>query len=256
MAATQKIVSLCPSLTETLIDFGLVDALRGITKFCIHPKAIVSRLHVVGGTKDPNIDEIRRLGPDLIFMNAEENRREDYEALAADFDVDVSEPRCVADIPALLRHFGERTQTQAHAEQRALELEGELDLLKADVMKHQTHFSYGYFIWRKPWMVVGSDTYVSDLIALAGGRNIFADHRARYPSLALQEAHSLQPDYVFLADEPFPFEQTHLREVGQQLSQADVRLISGDDCCWHGVRTIRGVRLMRTFVQELAELDT
>ena len=103
-----RIVSLCPSITETLIDFGLADQLVGITRFCIHPAAVVKDIPKVGGTKNPDHDAIESAAPDLIFVNAEENRREDYELLAAKYDVDVSMPRSVLDVPPDLRRFGSR----------------------------------------------------------------------------------------------------------------------------------------------------
>ena len=255
MSVPKKIVSLCPSITETLIDLGLTDALAGITRFCIHPESVVRDLTKVGGTKDPDLEQIRHLDPDLIFMNAEENRKEDYDALAQTFELDVSEPRSVQEIPALLRHFGQRTNRADRAEKRAQELEAELIALQAEQDKNQTQFSYSYLIWRKPWMVVGQDTYVSKLFADAGGINVFADDPQRYPSIELSALAEKNPDFIFLADEPFPFQGSHVPEIQAICPNAKVRVISGDDCCWHGVRSIRGVQTMRKLVEELAQLN-
>ncbi|HEV8267164.1 MAG TPA: helical backbone metal receptor, partial [Thermoanaerobaculia bacterium] len=108
-----RIVSLCPSITESLVALGLRDELFGITRYCIHPKADLRGIARVGGTKNPDLAAIRALAPDLVFMNAEENRAEDVEALRAEYDVDVSHPRRVSEVPALLRHFGERTNRKA-----------------------------------------------------------------------------------------------------------------------------------------------
>jgi len=245
---TQKLVSLCPSITETLVDFGLEEALVGITKFCIHPEDVVSGLNKVGGTKDPDLSAISNLDPDLIFMNAEENRKEDYEELNQEFMVDVSEPRVVEEVPALLRHFGKQTNRAKKAEQRAEELEEEIEALKSEAQ--DSHFSYAYFIWRKPWMVVGADTYVSDLFSLAGGQNVFEQSSDRYPTIKLEDLKTLKPQYVFLADEPFPFQSQHLSEIREVAPESKAQLISGDDCCWHGVRSIRGVQGLRRFLKK------
>ena len=253
-----RIVSLCPSTTETLIEFGLSDQICGITKFCIHPESIVKNLTQVGGTKDPDLEKIRTLAPDLIFMNSEENRREDYEGLAKEFQVDVSEPKSVAELPALLRHFGELTHCTAVAEVAATSLEQALESLKQireDRQDRESIFTYAYLIWRKPWMSVGADTYVSRLFEEAGGTNVFAQSEARYPEISLQALADKKPDFVFLADEPFPFADKHIPEVKQACPHAKVEVINGDDCCWHGVRSIRGVALMQTLLQRLAKLD-
>ena len=256
MSFPKKIVSLCPSITETLIDFGLTESLVGITRFCIHPESVVKDLEKVGGTKDPKLNQIKSLDPDLIFMNAEENRKEDYETLETLFTVDVSEPRSVQEVPKLLRHFGSLTKKTAQGEARAQELEKELTTLHKERSQQKTKFSYAYLIWRKPWMVVGQDTYVSRLFADAGGINVFANSPDRYPTVELQALGDKNPDFVFLADEPFPFETQHIPELQAVCPNSDVRVISGDDCCWHGVRSIRGIKAMRSLVRELADLNT
>ncbi len=234
-----RYVSLCPSITETLIDLGVADRLVGITRFCIHPEAVVSRLPKVGGTKDPYLDAIRAAKPDVVFMNAEENRREDHDALSASLRIDVSEPRRVAEVPALLRHFGHVTDRVDVAEARAKELEAGIAAARNQAPKP---FRYAYLIWRKPWMAAGAETYVDDILRLAGGENIFGDSSTRYPEIALSDLS--RADRVFLADEPFPFTDDHAPEVAA-VTDAEISVISGDDCCWHGVRSIRGVALMQ-----------
>lgn len=251
-----RIVSLCPSTTETLAAFGLLPALVGVTRFCIHPAAGVAAIPKVGGTKDPDLDRIVALRPDLVFLNAEENRREDHDALRARLPasctLDVSHPRRVAEVPALLRHFGAQTDRAAIAERYAAELEAALERLSAQPGRP---FRVAYLIWRKPWMAVGPDTYVSDLLARAGGENVLSDAPWPYPEILLEALAAKQPELVLLPDEPFPFEDKHLPEVQAALPRARLRLISGDDCCWHGVRSIRGVELMCALRAELARGD-
>lgn len=235
-------MSLCPSITETLIDLGLADRIVGITRFCIHPAPIVAKLDKVGGTKDPDLAAIREKAPDLILLNEEENRREDYEALAAEFTVETSLPKRVTDVPNELRRLGEITGTTERAEARAFELEAAIADLDA---APKTPFTYAYLIWRKPWMTVNDDTYVADLIARAGGENVFGDESDRYPSFELADLADRRPDVVFLPDEPFPFKAEHVPEITSAL-ETSCELVSGDDCCWHGVRSIRGVHLMKS----------
>ncbi|MBK6690209.1 MAG: ABC transporter substrate-binding protein [Deltaproteobacteria bacterium] len=242
-----RIVSLCPSITETLIGLGLESQLVGVTRFCIHPAEVVAKLEKVGGTKTPELDRIRALAPDFIFMNEEENRREDYEALAADFRIDSTLPKKVREVPALLRHLGALTGTEALAEQQAQALEQSLEDLAANPAPA---FRYAYLIWREPWMAVNRDTYVADLWAQAGGIGVFDDHPDRYPIVRLAELADAAPDLLLLPDEPFPFQEKHRAELAGLLPHTAIRLVSGDDCCWHGLRTRRGVELVGRLAKE------
>lgn len=237
-------MSLCPSVTETLIDFGAADRIVGITRFCIHPKEVVQTLDRVGGTKDPDLEAIRAKNPDLILLNEEENRREDHDALASDFDVQTSLPKRVTEVPEELRRLGSLVGCEDIAERRAAELEAALETLGAT----EGSFSYAYLIWRSPWMTVNDDTYVADLIGRAGGMNVFGAAPDRYPTITLDTLAERAPDVVFLPDEPFPFQAKHAAEI----PTGQVELVSGDDCCWHGVRSIRGVELMRDLRAKLA----
>ena len=245
-----RIVSLCPSITETLIDFGLKDRIVGITRFCIHPAGVVKDLPKVGGTKNPDHAAIDAAAPDLIFVNAEENRREDYEVLAAKYDVDVSMPRSVAEVPRDLRRFGARLGATPIAERRAAELETALDALDR-LRRSKDRFTYAYLIWKKPWMAVGRDTYVSDLLGRAGGDNVFAGAEARYPEITIEAIAAARPRLLLLPDEPYPFSEAHRDELATILTEVRIELVSGDDCCWHGVRSIRGVRLMMDLLESM-----
>jgi iron complex transport system substrate-binding protein len=248
--AKSRIVSLCPSITETLIDFGLAEQIVGVTKFCIHPADVVARLPKVGGTKDPDLDLILAARPDLVLLNEEENRREDFEALTAKgVPVETSLPKRVTDVPAELRRLGDLTGATEIAERRAVELEARIAALEAD---EKPGFTYAYLIWRDPWMSVNDDTYVADLLGRAGGINVFGDAPDRYPAVTLDDLRAKHPDVVFLPDEPFPFKAKHQAELAVE-GLDRTRLVSGDDCCWHGVRSIRGVRLMRTLVSDRIE---
>ena len=240
-------------MTETLIDFGLADQLVGITRFCIHPAEAVRSLPKVGGTKDPKLDRIRAAAPDLIFLNEEENRREDYDALVADFRVETTFPRRVDQVPADLRRIGELCEAAYRAEAQAATLEKALvELSDARGQRPEASFSYAYLIWRQPWMSLNSDTYVSDLLARGGGRNVFAGAAARYPEITLTDLRDLRPDVVLLPDEPYPFKAAHADEV-KATCNTKVDLISGDDACWHGVRAIRGVALAQALFRRWAK---
>lgn len=244
-----RIVSLCPSTTETLIALGRTEALVGITKFCIHPASTVAGIEKVGGTKNPKVDRILELRPDLVFVNEEENRREDYEALADQLRVEVSFPQRADEIPEHLRWIGALVKRKEAAEVEARALEEALTALDAE---RSRTFRYAYLIWRRPFMAAGAPTYVDDLLGRAGGQNVFADEDARYPEVDLGRVRP-EPEVVFLPDEPFPFAAEHIPEIKALAPRSEVRLVSGDDLCWHGVRTRHGVQWLRRFLSRFGE---
>src|SRR5712692_7626975 len=130
--SARRIVSLCPSITETLVAIGGLRRLVAATRYCVRPKGMLWRLPRIGGTKDPDVARILDLKPDLVFANEEENRREDVEALlSAGLEVDVSFPQKVAQVPAEITRWGRRLETSDEAEPLAVRVEAELATLEA-----------------------------------------------------------------------------------------------------------------------------
>jgi ABC-type Fe3+-hydroxamate transport system substrate-binding protein len=239
----RRVVSLCPSITETLVAIGGLSQLVGATRFCVRPQGILWGLPRIGGTKNPDIRRILDLLPDLVFANEEENRLEDVEALrAAGIEVDVSFPRRVADVPAAVRQWGRSLGAEREAETLAERIESELAALAAEPPPGT--FRYAYWIWRNPWMTVSGDTYVSDLLALAGGDNVFAGQLERYPVSSPEEALSRGAVVHLFPTEPYPFrEEKHGEEAAKLFGERARRLfVAGDDLCWHGFRTLEGLR--------------
>lgn len=173
-----RLVSLCPSITETLFELGVGGAVVGATKFCVEPEAELAGVDRIGGTKDPDLDRIAALEPTLVLMNEEENRREDHDALRAlGLDVHVSFPRGPGDVPAMLRSFGDAVGESARADGLARGVE---DALRAARSARSTRSSGGpgvaflALVWRKPWIAAGPDTFLSALLEEAGGRNVLS----------------------------------------------------------------------------------
>ncbi|HYK04517.1 MAG TPA: helical backbone metal receptor [Thermoanaerobaculia bacterium] len=229
----RRVVSLVPSLTETLFDLGAGDAVVGITDFCIFPPGLP--LPRVGGTKNPRVEEIRALAPDLVHMNLEENLARHGEAIEAFAPVFVTEPKSVADVALLLEQLGSIHDRV----ERALELAAELRDEAASMPRRA--FTFACPIWKKPWMWCGGDTYVSHLVEAAGGRNVLED-RTRYPDVPLDEVLALKPDVIFLPDEPYLFTEQDASEI------EGVKVIGpfpGHLFTWHGTRTLLGLRFLR-----------
>jgi len=244
--AVRRVVSLCPSITETLVAIGGLRKLVAATRFCVRPEGLLWGLPRIGGTKNPDIARILDLAPDLVFANEEENRLEDVKALrAAGIDVDVSFPRKVDEVPDAIRGWGKKLGEESEAAALAGRIEDSIAALTAEPVAGR--FRYAYWIWRNPWMTVSADTYVSDLLALAGGVNVYAGEAERYPATTPEEALARGAGVHFFPTEPFPFkEDKHGAEIETLFGKAARRLfVAGDDLCWHGARTLDGLRAVR-----------
>lgn len=239
---SMRIVSLCPSTTETVCALGRGADLVGITKFCVHPRGALSNIPRVGGTKNPDIERLVALKPDLVLMNREENRREDAERLSArGLRIHACMPQSVKEAAEAVRALGR----ELHAAQPARQLAARIDELAAEVQREargRRPLGVAYLIWRKPWMAAGSPTYIDDLLALAGGRNLFAELGERYP--VVEVARLAAAELVLLASEPFPFKERHVGELAGLTGLEPQRfvLVDGESFSWHGYRTLNGLR--------------
>ena len=235
-----RIVSLVPSLTEALFDVGLGDRVVGVTRWCLHPAAGVSRLPKVGGTKDTDVDAVVALAPDLVIANHEENTRRTVEQIrTAGIPVWVTYPRTVADGAALLRELAEMGPNP-HAIATVVE-PVEQALAEAERTCPQTLTRVFCPIWRDPWMSVGSDTYADALLRLCGGANVFADRRERrYPIVSLEDVVAAAPEVVLLPDEPYAFgprDVAELRALATPAAEAGrIHCIDGTWVSWYGAR--------------------
>jgi ABC-type Fe3+-hydroxamate transport system substrate-binding protein len=238
-----RVVSLCPSLTELVYDLGRGDALVGRTKFCVHPADRVAAVPSVGGTKNPKIDRVVALAPDLVLLNEEENRREDAEALqAAGVACHVSFPKTVPETAAMVRSIAAALDAREAGEHIAADIEGRLARVRARV-GDAPPVRWAYLIWRRPWMTVNGDTFVSAMLTAAGGENVFADRTLRYPTVEPTELAAADPALVLLASEPFPFAEPHADELAAAtgLPRERFRLVDGELLSWHGSRTACGI---------------
>lgn len=225
-----RVVSLVPSVTETLLAWGVTPI--ACTRFCEQPD-----LPHVGGTKDPDLARIVGLAPDLVVMCVEENRREDAEALT---DAGVATASlCIdglADVGPALRMLA----ALVGVAQEAAPL-GELDDL-ARAAPPPPRLRAFVPIWKRPWMTLSGGTYGSTLLATLGVANVFADAAERYPTVTLDEARDRRPDVVLAPSEPYPFRERHVPLLSEV---APVVLVDGQDLFWWGARTPGAVGRLR-----------
>jgi ABC-type hemin transport system substrate-binding protein len=221
-----RVVSLVPSVTETLLAIGVRPV--ACTRFCEQPG-----IPTVGGTKDPGIEAVVALAPDLVVVNDEENRREDAEALArAGVVLHSMSPRTVAEVGpavcALARAVGVPEPAAFRAET--------WDAWRAATGR-PPRARAATLVWRRPWMTMRDDTYGASLLAHVGIANACGAGAARYPETTLPALAQLAPDLVVLPSEPYPFAPRHVPEVGAAVPGARVVLVDGRDLFWWGIRT-------------------
>ncbi|MEQ8524082.1 helical backbone metal receptor [Gracilimonas sp.] len=228
----KRIVSLVPSLTELLVDLGLKDQLIGRTRFCIHPKGI-EEIEIIGGTKNPNLEKIVELEPDFILTNKEENRKEDVELLEKYAPVRVTEIDSIQDAILEISSLGEVLGVKEQAGVLVKKITALLNDRPA-----KPPLSVAYFIWKDPWMTVGNDTYIHDVLHKYGLDNVYGLHK-RYPKTTLKEVAELQPELLLLSSEPYPFKEKHIDEIKAVCPQSEIKLVNGEWFSWYGSRMIK-----------------
>lgn len=227
----KKIISLVPSQTELLYDLGLGDAVIGITKFCVHPTEWFKTKTRIGGTKTVTIAKVAELEPDLIIANKEENVKEQVEALQKIAPVWVSDITNLENSHEMIQQIGCLTDKEEIAN-------GIINQIK-DGFKKIDATSYlkrvCYLIWRKPYMTVGGDTFINDMLIHCGCKNIFEKEK-RYPQITTAQLQSLHPEIVFLSSEPYPFKEKHIKELETFLPDTKIILVDGEMFSWYGSR--------------------
>ncbi|MGA7617648.1 MAG: helical backbone metal receptor [Thermoanaerobaculia bacterium] len=234
----RRVVSLVPSVTESLFDIGAGGSVAGVTRFCIFPAERVEALPKVGGTKNPDIEAIRALEPDLVYMNLEENLRRDAEAIGAFTKLFVTEPKSIGDVVSLIGSLGAIHHVPDRAARWCYAIREEIERTES-----RESFTFACAIWKRPWMWCGGDTYVSSLVEAAGGRNVLRDE-LRYPSHEPALVAALTPDIVFLPDEPYAFTTADADEMRSVGEWNVIGPFPGHLFTWHGTRTLHGLEFL------------
>lgn len=230
-----RIVSLVPSLTETLIHFGLVDSVVGRTRWCTEPADVVEGLEAVGGTKNPDVARILELRPDLVVVNKEENRIEDCRALeAGGLRLHVTHPCTVPEAASMIEALGEACGAREAGAALAERCREALAAAEARTPRALRTFCP---IWRKPWMTFRRATYIGDMLERAGCSNVFGDRQEPdFFEVSLEDVVAAAPELVVLPDEPFVFEQKHADELRAAGVDARFLFVDGKDLAWYGPR--------------------
>jgi ABC-type Fe3+-hydroxamate transport system substrate-binding protein len=273
----QRVVSLVPSITESLFDLNLGARVVGVTDYCTRPAESVARLPKVGGTKNPDLEKILALHADLVMMNSEENRLEDAEAITgAGIAVWASQPNTVLEAFNLLWSIMD-TFEEPKMVPRVRLIENQYDWVWG-MTKSTTPRRVFAPIWKDPYMTFNAHTFAHDLLRVCGGVNTFADRDrlyplaadlgqqsplpaddrrvqgrdTRYPRLSLEEIIAAQPEVILLPNEPYLFTESDVQFFRTldipAAKTGEIHLIDGSLLTWHGTRIAFALQDLPTLI--------
>jgi len=248
----QRIISLVPSQTELLSALGLEKETAGITRFCIRPSTWYKTKKRIGGTKNLQIEAIRKLKPDLVIANKEENVREQIEQLALDYPVWLTDVNNLEDAVKMILDIGVLTGKI----EMALSLAGEIKTAFDGLPKKRAWVKTAYLIWQNPLMTTGGDTFIHDMMMHCGFENIFAG-KTRYPEINITNLQTSGPhdpagcQLLLLSSEPYPFKQKHLDDLRSQLPNTRIMLVDGEFFSWYGSRLLKAPAYFKKLIHEL-----
>ncbi|SDB67394.1 ABC-type Fe3+-hydroxamate transport system, substrate-binding protein [Flavobacteriaceae bacterium MAR_2010_188] len=247
-----RIISLVPSLTELLCDLGLESSLVGITKFCVHPEHLRKNIKVIGGTKKVNFEKIKNLEPDIIIANKEENTLEIIQGLSKVAPIHISDIGNVEDCCDLIEAYGKLFLKEIEAQDLNARIEEKV-LNFQNSFKNKKVRSAAYFIWKNPWMVAASDTFIDYMLSLNSFSNIYSN-KTRYPEVELKSMPK-DLDFIFLSSEPYPFSNDEVIELGILFPKTKVILVDGEMFSWYGSRILKAIDYFENLNKELDKLS-
>jgi ABC-type Fe3+-hydroxamate transport system substrate-binding protein len=269
-----RIVSLVPSITEALCRLGLADELVAVTDYCVHPAAVVATKHRIGGTKNPDLERIRALAPDLVIANTDEQRAETLAALEeGPYDLLVTETDSLVEVAETWSQLGAVTKTVRAAEMERAALEDAMRHAR-DASRREPRVVVFVPIWKNPWMAAGGGTYVTDLLLACGFENQFGRTEEKWPLFAPTLSHKqaaalaptkgplagrvvhvppAPPDAVLLPSEPYRFEaadRAAFKAVGVPRDRAV--LVDGELLTWWLSRSVAALEHFTRLRRRLA----
>ncbi len=270
-APAKRVISLVPSLTESLFMLGAGDLLTGRTEYCVKPEDKVQEVETFGGTKNILIEKILAAAPDLVLANKEENVRRQVTAVAERIPVLLTDPLAPEDAIDLWSELGLATGQVGKSEELADDVRKALDKAKI-YTKHlpALRTPFIYFVWKDPWMVAGHKTYISNLLWKCGFGNALPYGFDRFPPIEPDECFDCLPYVYFYSTEPYPFElprdlivppdatitalDPHWFEIGED---SFATLVDAEKLSWYPSQTAEGLHyamMLRTRMKKLLRL--
>ena len=246
-----RIACFVPSITELLIDLGLIDQIVARTHYCIHPAGTVERVPAIGGTKKVNLTKLKALSPTHAVLNIDENTREMADAIAEFVpNVVVTHPLRPEDNLGLYSLMG----SLFGREEKADEISAYFRAAHAAAKPADGRMlNVLYFIWKDPWMTISRDTYISAMLQTVGWQTTHHDPATRYPTVDITPEVIDSTDLFLFSSEPYEFEQNHLDTFVQKYGcpVEKTLLIDGEYCSWYGSRAVAGLHYLNGLAQAI-----
>lgn len=239
----KRIISLVPSDTELLFDLGLGHKVVGVTDFCLYPKNKLKNINKIGGPKQINFSELDKLKPDFIIGNKEENYQEGIEYLKTKYPVWMSDIFTLEDALKQIKSLGEIFYQENRADNLIEEIKQNIPVTATSSRRK----SVAYLIWNSPIMVAANQTFIDNLLSVAGYKNVFTN-KERYPKIDIQELRQAKPDLIFLSSEPFPFSQEDQKEFQRLVPESEVRLVDGEMFSWYGSHLVQAMKYFKELI--------
>ncbi|QNL20908.1 ABC transporter substrate-binding protein [Hyphobacterium sp. CCMP332] len=243
----ERVISLVPSQTELLFDLGLASKIVGRTRFCIHPKQSVSRIPIIGGSKNFNLEKIRSLKPDLIIGNKEENKKDLILELEKSYPVWLSNVLTFEDSLVMIKSVSQLFEKCSKGN----------DLINRIIFQFNSIPDFNghtvlYLIWSKPYMGVGTNTFINSILEKLGLKNVLQGIQ-RYPQLTDKQINRLKPDFVFLSSEPFPFKAKHKEKIKELTPNSSINFVNGEMFSWYGSRLLQAPNYFKLLFKSINE---
>ncbi|MBN2667918.1 MAG: ABC transporter substrate-binding protein [Bacteroidales bacterium] len=232
-----RILSLVPSITETICDLGRANNIVGRTNFCKYTQELMSSLPIVGGPKNIDSETVQLLNPSVIFVVKEENEKETVEHLALLFDVVMFNIESWEDNLIMIRRLSKILDTVESGNQLLNNIKEKTFLLNTNKIKPKVI----YLIWKKPFYTVSNHTYINAMLELAGFDNCYINRSDRYPEIDFDEIYNSDAEFLFLSSEPYPFKMPDVEYYKSKLPRLRVELVDGEMFAWYGSRSLKAL---------------
>jgi len=240
----KRIVSLCPSITETLFYFGLKNNIVAVTDYCIHPKKFTDEKIKIGGPISISIKKIISLKPDLIIASKEENKKSDIKNLSKHFDCFIFSVNSFSSALKMIEKIGVIFNKKDYAKKLIYNINNNFS--KINLLK--TKEKYLYLVWKSPYMAAGIGNYINSLLCkinLSNGINTCG-----YPKIDT-EIIAQDCKIIFLPSEPFHFNKSDQKELSKKYPDKIILLVDGEMFCWYGARMLKSAKYLNGILNKI-----
>lgn len=242
----QRIISLVPSITETLFDLGAGSKITGITDYCVHPKTLTQKTEKIGGPKTINTKKINQLNPDIIFASKEENNKETIKKLSENFPCFVFDIKNFNAALKMIKSLGEITNTEATANMLVSTIEKKFK----NIRQIQPDLDFLYLVWKNPYIAAGTDTFINSVCEKMGLRNCLISRFGKYPRIN-ENFEKLDFEILFLPSEPYFFKKNEKNKIKNIFPEKIILRVDGEMFSWFGSRLLKAADYLKYVIKQI-----